>query len=126
MRAVLGCTLTLVFCCGLSAADKKDETIDAKKLVGKWEPKEKPKGVSVVVEFTKDGKMTLNSTADDGTKLVDESTYKVEGNKLIMTMKVKDKEETRTTTITKLTDTELVGKDEKGREQTLVRVKDKK
>jgi uncharacterized protein (TIGR03066 family) len=126
MRAVLGCTLTLVFCCGLFAEDKKDATIDAKKLVGKWEPKERPKGVSVVVEFTKDGKMTVNSTADDGTKLVDESAYKVEGNKLIMTMKVKDKEETRTTTITKLTDTELVGKDEKGQERTLVRVKDKK
>ena len=125
MRAVLGCTLTLAVCCGLSAEDKKDEKIDAKKLVGKWQPKETPKGVSVVVEFTKDGKMTVNSTADDGTKFTDESTYRVEGNKLIMTMKVKDKEETRTTTITRLTDTELVGKDEKGQERTLVRHKEK-
>src|SRR5688572_30203347 len=124
MRSLLGCVLGLLLCSGLVADDKKD-AIDAKKLVGKWEPKEKPKGVSVVVEFTKDGKMTVNSTADDGTKLVDESTYKVEGNKLIMTVKVKDKEETRTTTITRLTDTELVGKDDKGQERTLVRVRDK-
>ena len=125
MRVLLCCAATLALCCGVFAQEKKDEKIDAKKLVGKWEPKEKPKGVSVVVEFTKDGKMTINSTSDDGTKLVDESAYKVDGNKLIMTLKVKDKEETRTTTITRLTDTELVGKDEKGQERTLVRVKDK-
>ena len=126
MRAMLGGTvLALAVCVSAAAEDKKADAIDAKKLVGKWEPKEKPKGVSVVVEFTKDGKMTVNSTSDDGTKLVDESAYKVDGNKLIMTLKVKDKEETRTTTITRLTDTELVGKDDKGQERTLVRVKDK-
>jgi uncharacterized protein (TIGR03066 family) len=40
MRTLLGCTLGLVLCCGVSAEDKKD-AIDAKKLIGKWTPKEK-------------------------------------------------------------------------------------
>jgi uncharacterized protein (TIGR03066 family) len=125
MRVLLGCALLLVVWTSAPAEDKKEEKIDAKLLVGKWSPKEKAKGVTVVVEFTKDGKMTVNSTTDDGTKLVDESAYKLDGNKLVMTMKVKDKEETRTTTIKKLTDTELVGADEKGQERTLVRIRDK-
>ena len=38
MRAILGCVVVLAAHAGLSAEDK---AIDAKKLVGKWEPKEK-------------------------------------------------------------------------------------
>jgi uncharacterized protein (TIGR03066 family) len=44
MRAILSCTLAVLVCCALSADDKKDEKIDAKKLVGKWVPKDKEKG----------------------------------------------------------------------------------
>jgi uncharacterized protein (TIGR03066 family) len=120
MRVLLGCALTLVLCCGVSAEDK----IDAKKLVGKWEPKEKKEGGSAVIEFTKDGKVTITLAAK-GKEVKFDGTYKVDGNKVTTTMKFGDKERTDTQTITKLTDTELVSKDEKGKEETLLRVKEK-
>jgi uncharacterized protein (TIGR03066 family) len=122
MRTLICCTLAalLATCCGLSA-DDKEEKIDAKKLVGKWRPKEKKEGV---IEFTKDGKVLI--TADDGGKtLTREGTYKLDGNKLALTLKQGDKERTMTRTVSKLTDTELVSADEKGKEDTLVRVKEK-
>lgn len=59
MRIVLGCALAVLMAgVGLAA----DEKIDAKKLVGKWEPKdrkEKKEGESVVIEFTKGGKVAV-------------------------------------------------------------------
>jgi uncharacterized protein (TIGR03066 family) len=124
MRAMLGCTLGLLLCCGLSAEDKKDASIDAKLLVGKWEPKEKSKGRSTVFEYAKDGKLTLTVTID-GMETKYEATYKLDGNKLTVAKKVGDKEQDQTRTITKLTDTELVTADDKRKENTFVRVKDK-
>jgi uncharacterized protein (TIGR03066 family) len=122
MRTLLGCTLGLVICFGVSA---KDEKIDAKKLVGKWEPKEQVKDKAFTIEFTKDGKVTITA-ASGGKDTKVEGTYKVDGNKVTTTMKFGDKERTETHTVSKLTDTELVSKDEKGKEETLVRIKDKK
>jgi uncharacterized protein (TIGR03066 family) len=125
MRAILSCTLAaLVFCCALSADDKKDEKIDAKKLVGKWAPKEKKEGVTVVIEFMKGGKASFTLNAN-GKELKAEGTYKLDGNKLTTTMKFGEKEQSQTRTVSKLTDTELVSTDEKGKEDTLVRLKDK-
>lgn len=122
MRALLGCVFGLLLCSGLVADDKKDEKIDAKKLVGKWTQKEK-KGF--IVEFTKDGKATFTST-QEGKEVKGEGTYQVDGNKLMLELKFGDMERKMTRTISKLTDTELVSEDDKGKEDTLVRVKDKK
>ncbi len=119
MRAILSSTLTLIFCCGLSAGDKE---IDAQKLVGKWCPKEE---AVFTIEFTKDGKATLVATTADGKVVKGEGTYKVDGNKLTTKVKVGDMERTMTSTISKLTATEMVATDEKGKEKTLVRIKDK-
>ena len=126
MRAILGGTLAVVLCLGsgLLAEDKKADPIDAKKLVGKWEPKEKKEGVRVVLEFNKDGKASLTRT-DDGVERTFGGTYKVDGNKVTTILKWGDKEQTDTRTVSKLTDTEMVSTDEKGREITLVRLKDK-
>jgi uncharacterized protein (TIGR03066 family) len=121
MRAMLGCAVALVLCFGASAEDKKD-AIDAKKLVGKWEPKEK--GAAGVVEFTKDGKVTITANVD-GKESKFEGTYKIDGNKLSATVKAGDKEQTQTRTITKLTDTELVTTDDKGKERQYARIKGK-
>jgi uncharacterized protein (TIGR03066 family) len=121
MRTILSCTLLLVAYTGLSADDKKGEKFDAAKLVGKWEPKEK--GVQPLrVEFTKDGKVTFDPLAKGG--LVLEGTYKLDGDKLTITMTF-DPKQVLTNTLTKLTDTELSIADEKGKEKTLLRVKDK-
>lgn len=124
MRTLLIGTLALLLCCSLSAEEKKDEKIDAKKLVGQWEPKEKTEGRTMVFEYTKDGKLTLTTTEGKKESKL-EGTYKVDGNKITTTAKVGDKELSQTRTIAKLTDTELVIADEKGRGNTFVRIKDK-
>ena len=123
MRAILSLSMGLLLCSDLSAEDKKDgEKIDAQKLVGKWSPKEE---AVFTVELTKDGKATLVATTADGKVVEAKGTYKVDGNKLTTTVKMNDEERTRTFTISKLTDTEMVTADEKGKERTLVRLKDK-
>ena len=76
------------------------------------------------IELKKGGKATVTTTADDK-ETTTEATYKVDGNKLIVTLTVGGEEKAHTHTVSKLTDTELVGADEKGKEHTLVRVKDK-
>jgi len=125
MRVFLGCTLAvLALSLSLSAEDKKDEKIDVKKLIGKWEPKDKKEGASIVIEFAKDGKLTV-AFSGDGKDIKFDGTYKVDGNKLTTAVKFGEKEQTRTRTVSKLTDTELVSSDEKGKEDTLIRIKSK-
>jgi uncharacterized protein (TIGR03066 family) len=114
MRMILGCALMAVLVVGVSAEDK-EEKIDTKKLIGKWEPKEEKKH-KVIIEFTKDGKVIV-SFGDDK----HEGTYKVDGNKLTTMVKA---DETKTITITKLTDTEMVTMDE-NKAVTFLRLKDK-
>jgi len=123
---ILGLALVAVMglLSGVAADDKKDEKIDAKKLIGKWTPKDGGEKGKFVVEFMKDGKLTFTAGGDKDLKL--DGTYKLDGNKLVLTVKFGEKEEKMTRTITKLTDTEMVSTDEKGKEDTLVRVKDKK
>lgn len=125
MRTLLFAALSaMALTLTVSAEDKKDEKIDAKKLIGKWEPKDKEKGKSAVIEFMKDGKLKVALGAD-GKEFALDGTYTVEGNKLVTTMKFGEKERKETHTISKLTDTEMVSKDEKGKEETLVRVQGK-
>jgi len=125
MRALLGCAATLALCFGALAEEKKDEKIDAKKLIGKWEPKEKAKDRTLLIEFTKDGKVAFTGT-EGGKEMKAEGTYKVDGNKLTLDVKYGDKERKMTRIVSKLTDAELVSKEEGGKtEDTMVRVKDK-
>jgi len=127
MRMLLGVGLVLALACGVTLADdKKDGKIDAKKLVGKWEPKDAAKkDTGFVIEFTKDGKVSLTSKAKDKDFKAD-GTYKLDGDKLTLDLKFGGDSKSMTRTITKLTDTELASKDEGGKEDTLVRIKDAK
>lgn len=120
MRVLLG-GLVLAFCGTLAANDKKDEKIDATKLVGKWQPKEKKEAV---IEYTKDGKMLLTVTGEKEFKA--EGTYTVDGSKVSVTLKLGDKEQKSVRTVTKLTDADLVTVDDTGMERAFVRLKDKK
>jgi uncharacterized protein (TIGR03066 family) len=128
MRVILGVALLAVM--GLTAGTgvgAQDDKIDAKKLVGKWTPKETDSAKvknKYVVSFAKDGKLTWTNQGEKATPL--DGTYKLDGNKLMMAVMFGDREEEMTLMILKLTDTDLVGKDEKGKEVALVRVKEKK
>ena len=124
MRAVLVgmAVVVLVAAAGGSAAGR-DEKIDGKLLIGKWTPKEEDKKGQFVVEFTKDGKVTLDFGGKD---FKAEGTYKLDGTKLSLKMKLGDEEKSQVRTIHSLTRTELVSSDEKDRKDTLVRVTDRK
>ena len=123
MRALIGAVVILSFAGFATAEDKKDEKIDAKKLIGKWQPAEEK--VPVTVEFMDKGKMSL--TIDLGGKSEKiEGTYKLDGNKLEMVMSFGGKEMKETVTISKLTDEEMVGKDTKGKEEKFKKVTAKK
>jgi uncharacterized protein (TIGR03066 family) len=94
------------------------EPSNKEKLVGTWAPAKAPEGApEATIEFTKDGKLTV--TAKVGEKTITlEGTYKLDGDKLAVTMKGPDgKEKEETVTITKLTDEVLVTKDGKGKEE---------
>jgi uncharacterized protein (TIGR03066 family) len=94
----------------------KKEASNQEKLLGTWvvaKSKGAPPGATL--EFTKDNKMKM-TVKQDGKEQSMDATYVVEGNKIITTMKLPPdgKEKKETATIEKLTDTELVTKDEKG------------
>lgn len=116
MRTLLGFAVILALACGATAADEK---IDGAKLVGKWEPVQPKKGEVMVMEFTKDGKITITGEKD----LKIEGTYKLDGNKLALNVKFMDVEIKEVVTLTKLTDTEMEGKDKEGKAESFKKVK---
>lgn len=126
MRLILG--LALVAVLGLVAttgATAGQDKIDGKKLIGKWTPKDEAKAGKMVAEFTKDGKLIISGDLG-GKELKIDGTYKLDGNKLTMTLKIGDKEQSETVTITKLTDDVMEGEDKGGKKEAFTRVKSKK
>lgn len=116
MRMLIGCTMIAMLAFAGSAADDK---IDAKKLVGKWEPKDEKKDFKMVLEFAPDGKLTVTADTDIVT-----GTWKLDGKKLSLLLKSGENEIKDTVTITKLTDDELIGESEtKKSKETFKRVK---
>ena len=113
----------------LVADDKKDEKIDAAKLVGKWKltkSKSFPPGASAVVEFTKAGELKLAMTIEKMELKLD-GTYKVNGSKMDTVIKEPGGEEQKESMeLVKLTDTALHTKDEKGDVDEFERVKEEK
>lgn len=121
MRAILGCTVVLVLATAVTATqDKKDQKTDAKKLIGKWETGDKKS--LVVIEFAAEGKLTLTA-GESGKEIKVEGTYKLDGDKLEVSLKFMGEEQKEKLTIKKLTDTELVTEDSKGKTETLKRKK---
>ncbi len=113
--------------------DKKDEKIDAAKLVGKWKVTkgglDVPPGATAVVEFTKAGEIKVTTTARQvKVENTQDGTYKVNGSKLETSMKLtgttEELKETRD--ITKLTDTTLHTKNKIGMTFEYERVKEEK
>src|SRR5438270_904815 len=93
--------------CGPAAvADEKDD--HGKKIVGKWKvtATKTDAPVGMLVEFTKDGKLTLSAT-DQGKEHRAEGTYSVEKDKLKYKLRLPDRTVEETETIKKLTDEEM-------------------
>jgi uncharacterized protein (TIGR03066 family) len=104
--------------CVLGAAARADEKKDNAKLIqGKWEviaahEGGPPKGGTV--EFTKDGKLKV-SGEQNGMKMDFDGTYKVDGNKMVLTFKIGDNEQSVTITIDKLDETTCITTSEHGK-----------
>ena len=112
--------------CLLAGGGRAEEKVDyAKMIVGKWEVAKADEGTvpaGVMIEFTKDGKVKV-SGKKDGEDLNMEGTYKVEGDKFIVTMKRGDDEHMQTITITKITDTEMATENKEGKKVMLTKKK---
>lgn len=131
MKGILAAVaVALVVAGGVRAQDKDakkdDKKVDAAKLVGKWELTKStdagaPKGA--IVEFTKDMKLKI-SIEFNGKNLDLDGTYKVDGDKLTVTIKSPDgKEDSDTDTIKSLTDEKVVLLDKEGKETELTKKK---
>lgn len=126
MRVLPGLALAVVLGLTATAAgqDKKDDTVDGKKLIGRWSPKDAKKEAGLVIEFAKDGKLVLSVDIAGKPEKV-EGTYKLDGNKLSLAIKFGEKENKETMTVLRLTDDELETEDSTGKKDTLVRLKAK-
>jgi uncharacterized protein (TIGR03066 family) len=98
--------------CFANQARAADAT-NAEKIVGAWivvkfDGKEAPKGKDVVFEFTKDGKLKLAPGLN--------GTYKVNGDKVTLTIMIGGKDDTDSITIKTLTVDTMVVIDDKGKE----------
>ena len=128
LRSLAALVAVAVALTSLHADDKKDQKIDAAKLVGRWKVLTKPSGVpegtSGEVEFAKGGKLKHKITIEK-MKFELGGTYEVKGAALTFVLNdpkgdVKGKGE-----ILKLTDKVLHVKDEDGTVNEFERVAEK-
>jgi uncharacterized protein (TIGR03066 family) len=94
---------------------KKDLT-NKEKLVGVWVVTKAPSPGEGTCEFTQDGKLIMIAK-DKGKEMRMEGTYTVEGDKIMMTTEMFGEKSTDIMIIKKLTDTELVGENEKTKDE---------
>lgn len=124
MRTFIASVLVLSLGSGLLAGDPKPAPLDCKKLVGVWEAKGDPEKREIVFEFADDGGLVVRITRK-GEESKASGTYKVEAEKLTLTLKLAGVDKTRVVTVTRLTDAELFGTGEMGLPLLLVRRSEK-
>ena len=120
VRLIRGLRLLAVgaIACLFGAAALADEKKDNAKLIqGKWEVVAAheggpPKGGTV--EFTKDGKLKV-AGEQNGMKMEFDGTYKVNGNKIVLTFKFGDNEQSVTITIDKLDEKTCITTSDQGK-----------
>jgi uncharacterized protein (TIGR03066 family) len=127
-RSLIGVIVCFAALVGLhsssaSGADDKD-TSNAKKIVGKWSVV-KGEGVppGAIMEFSAENKVIFH--VDQKGKLVSfpVGTYKVDGDKVTLTVAKGGKKDDETNTIKKLTNDSLILADSQGKEIELKRMK---
>ena len=120
------CAGVLGVCMAAFAGAAAVQDDNAKKIVGAWEVAKQTGDLPVgtVVEFLKDGKMTV--TLKEGDKdLKLEGTYKIEKDKLNVTLKIGDEKHEEEVVIKKLTDDALEVEDKEKKVDTFVKQKKK-
>jgi uncharacterized protein (TIGR03066 family) len=125
MRTLVGCVLVAVLAFSATTVAQEKGKIDGKLLVGKWSPKEDKKGPAMTLEFLKDGKLSL-AVEFGGKKETIEGAYKLDGDKLDVSMKFGGEEKKETLTVKKLTADELETTDSKGKTDAFTKVKEEK
>jgi uncharacterized protein (TIGR03066 family) len=110
--------------CLLDTAVRADDKADnAKLIVGTWTVEKADEGTvgkGATVEFTADGKCKAVHKKGDEDFTV-EGTYKVDGDKLTMNLKIGDMEQKIDITIRKLTKTELHTENSEGKKVELMK-----
>lgn len=126
MRTLIGVGLSSLILVSAAFADgeKKDEKIDFKKLIGKWEPADNSGAVRMVIEFAEKNKVHVAITESGKTDTVS-GTYTIKGNTIDISLSFGGQEQKDTLTVSKLTDDELIAEDSKKKTETLKRVKAK-
>jgi uncharacterized protein (TIGR03066 family) len=114
-------SLSLLILSLSTAITLAQEKLDPKKLLGKWEPVDS-KLTNLTLEFADKGKWTLTVEIMGKTEKA-EGTYKLDGNKLEVTIAFAGQEQKEVLTVKKLTDTEFVTTDSKGKDEAFRRKK---
>lgn len=121
MKSLCAAVLGLAALFALTSSAKAD---DAAKLLGKWEVTESggetPKGA--IVEFQKDGKMTA-IVNQDGNELKLSGTYKLDGKKLKVELKLEEQKIEHEFTVKFKSDEELELANADGNKDTLKKKK---
>lgn len=111
------CQLLVTMFLLVPAVSHVEDKIDAKLLLGKWQPEKLPDNADkVVIEYKKDDKLSVEVEAQ-GMKLNFEGTYKVEGDKLNVKIDFNGNVQDQKRKITKLTADELVTNDDESKEE---------
>jgi uncharacterized protein (TIGR03066 family) len=100
---VIACMLAV----GIGVAD---ETANAKMVIGKWKVFKASPGtfpLGTILDLSKDGKVKVIGKRD-GQEFIQKGTYKVDGAKIILTVKVKGEEQKHVLTVTKINDADMV------------------
>jgi len=132
VRLLVACAFVALAASAVRADEK--EKLPAEKLAGTWKlvgnsDKILPEEITIFVEFTKDGKVTVRVEPKDKTAdpITMKGKYKLEKDKIDYSIETPDgatKEEVLT--IKKLDDDNLVTVDPKGIQEDFKRVKEKK
>ena len=105
--------VALLAVAALFLSDSSASAQDAAKLVGTWDaPKTKEFPYDITLQFAKDGKLKMTVKAPK--PVTRDCTYKLDGDKLSITRKDGEKEDTMAWTVKSLDDKKLVVVDDKG------------
>ncbi len=106
-----------------SGGDSSGSMSNAQKIVGNWTATKGDMPPGSGIEFTTDGNVVFHMNAKGKEIAVPAGTYKVDGDKIMLTAKKDGKEANETSTIKTLTNEVLVTVDSKGKVVEFKRMK---